>query len=115
MIERVCKAAEQSRPGRILELPKGILCVTEYGALAFTHKTCLEQDARQAEFCGRFTWEERCLPAGEALRFTVDGDGERELFDADTLRQAFGSDFQIQFRTCRQGDHFIPLDRKSVV
>ena len=109
MIERVCKAAEQSRPGRILELPQGILCVTEYGTLAFTHRTCLEHDMRQTEFCGRFTWEERCVPAGEALRFAVDGDGEQAIFDADALRRAFGSDFQIQFRTCRQGDHFIPF------
>ena len=49
------------------------------------------------------------LPGVMRVRFTVDGDGEKELFDADTLRQAFGSDFQIQFRTCRQGDHFIPF------
>lgn len=109
MIERVCALAESSVPGKILELPSGVRCVTEYGGLSFTHQSWLEHGVRQTGVCDDFTIEERIVSNGEALRLAETISGDAEVFDADTLRETYGADYRIEFRENRAGDHFTPF------
>jgi len=109
MIERVCAMAEEPLSGKILELPSGVRCITEPAGFSFTHETCLKMDSRSRLDSGDFITEEKSFSAEEALRILETKTNEEEFFDANELQNRFGTDFRIEFRQARQGDHFIPF------
>jgi tRNA(ile)-lysidine synthase len=109
MIERVCAMADQSLPGKVLELPSGVLCVTEYESLIFLHKSLLEERRSENISPDHFEVEEKVLSNEEILLQIKKKSSKEEIFDADVLSKKFGADFQIEFRRNREGDHFIPF------
>lgn len=111
MIERIYQAAAHLKPGRIIQLTLGAVCLTGYGKMYFTHESCMQEQNRNYMNFEKERFATQEVPiSGTSWRSMLVKDGFLETaYDADKLEREFGPAYKIEIRLWREGDHFTPF------